>query len=221
MRILIVEDDSLLSRGIAEALRRWTYVPECVATVAAAKRTLQERPFDAVLLDLKLPDGHGLDVLRTLRNSGDTTPVIVVTARDAVSDRVAGLDAGADDYLIKPFHLDELAARLRSIHRRSRGLSNNVVVEGRLMLDTISGEASFDGQRVGLSKREFLLLRALAARAGRVVPRGTLENALFGNDGVDSNALEVHVHALRRKLARDSIRTVRGLGYMFVGETPA
>jgi two-component system response regulator QseB len=215
---LIVEDDSLLSRGIAEALRRWTYVPECVATVAAAKHALQEKPFDAVLLDLKLPDGHGLDVLRALRRAGDTTSVIVVTARDAVSDRVAGLDAGADDYLIKPFHLDELAARLRSVHRRSRGLSNNVVVEGRLMLDTISGETSFDGERVSLSKREFLLLRALTERAGRVVPRGTLEKSVFGNDGVDSNALEVHVHALRRKLARDSIRTVRGLGYMFVGE---
>jgi two-component system response regulator QseB len=215
---LIVEDDPLLSRGLAEALRRWTYVPECVATVAAAKQALREKSFDAVLLDLKLPDGHGLDVLRTLRRAGDATPVIVVTARDAVSDRVAGLDAGADDYLIKPFHLDELAARLRSIHRRSRGLSNNVVAEGRLMLDTISGEASFDGERVSLSKREFLLLRALTERAGRVVPRGTLEKSVFGNDGVDSNALEVHVHALRRKLARDSIRTVRGLGYMFVGE---
>jgi two-component system, OmpR family, response regulator QseB len=220
VRILIVEDDPLLCRGIAEALRRWTYVPECTATVAAAEEALQGKPFDAVLLDLKLPDGHGLDVLRAMRSAGDTTPVIVITARDAVSDRVAGLDAGADDYLIKPFHLDELAARLRSIHRRSRGLSNNIVVEGRLTLDTIGGDASFDGRRVSLSKREFLLLRALTERAGRVVPRGTLERALFGNDGVDSNALEVHVHALRRKLARDSIRTVRGLGYMFVGETP-
>ena len=221
MRILIVEDDSLLSRGIADALRRWTYVPECAATVASATQALHDQPFDAVLLDLKLPDGSGLEVLRAMRRAGDTTPVIVVTARDAVSDRVAGLDAGADDYLIKPFHLDELAARLRSIHRRSRGLSNNVVVEGRLMLDTISGDASFDGQRIVLSKREFALLRALTGRAGRVVSRGMLEKAVFGNDGVDSNALEVHVHALRRKLSRDSIRTVRGLGYMFVGEASA
>jgi two-component system response regulator QseB len=215
---LIVEDDSLLSRGIAEALRRWTYVPECVTNVATANHALHNDAFDAVLLDLKLPDGSGLDVLRAMRRGGDTTPVIVVTARDAVSDRVAGLDAGADDYLIKPFHLDELAARLRSIHRRSRGLSNNLVVEGRLTLDTIGGDATFDGQRVVLSKREFLLLRALTERAGRVVSRGTLENALFGNDGIDSNALEVHVHALRRKLSRESIRTVRGLGYMFVVE---
>jgi two-component system response regulator QseB len=218
VRILIVEDDPLLSRGIADALRRWTHAPESAATAAAARQALQDKPFDAVLLDLKLPDGNGLDVLRTMRRCGDTTPVIVVTARDAVSDRVAGLDAGADDYLIKPFHLDELAARLRSIHRRSRGLSNNIVVEGRLTLDTIGGDASFDGRRVTLSKREFLLLRALTERAGRVVPRGTLEKALFGNDGIDSNALEVHVHALRRKLSRDSIRTVRGLGYLFAGE---
>ena len=220
MRILIVEDDSLLSRGIADALRRWTYVPECAANVAETNRALQNSAFDAVLLDLKLPDGSGLEVLRTMRRNGDTTPVVVITARDAISDRVAGLDAGADDYLIKPFHLDELAARLRSIHRRSRGLSNNVVVEGRLTFDTISGDATFDGQRIVLSKREFLLLRALTERAGRVVSRGTLEKSVFGNDGVDSNALEVHVHALRRKLSRDSIRTVRGLGYMFVGETP-
>ncbi len=217
MRILIVEDDPLLSRGIAEALRRWAYVPECVSSVADARQAVQRDAFDAVLLDLKLPDGQGIDVLRAMRNAGDTTPVIVVTARDAVADRVAGLDSGADDYLVKPFHLDELAARLRSIHRRSRGLSSNVLDEGRLMLDTISGEASFDGQRVSLSKREFLLLRALAERAGRVVSRSTLETALFGNEGVESNALEVHVHALRRKLARDAIRTVRGLGYMFVG----
>lgn len=217
MRILIVEDDPLLSRGIAEALRRWTYAPECVASAAAATRALQHELFDAVLLDLKLPDGEGIDVLRAMRSAGDTTPVVVVTARDAVTDRVAGLDSGADDYLIKPFHLDELAARLRSIHRRSRGLSSNVIVEGRLMLDTISGEASFDGRRVTLSRREFLLLRALGERAGRVVARATLETALFGNEGVESNALEVHVHALRRKLARDAIRTVRGLGYMFVG----
>ena len=221
MRILIVEDDALLSRGIADALRRWTYVPEGVATVAAATAAVQSKPFDAVLLDLKLPDGSGLDVLRAMRRNGDSTPVVVITARDAVSDRVAGLDAGADDYLIKPFHLDELAARLRSIHRRSRGLSNNVVVEGRLTFDTIGGDATFDGQRIVLSKREFLLLRALTERAGRVVSRGTLEKAVFGNDGVDSNALEVHVHSLRRKLSRESIRTVRGLGYMFVGEPSA
>ena len=220
MRILIVEDDSLLSRGIADALRRWTYVPESAATIAQANDSLRKSTFDAVLLDLKLPDGSGLEVLRGMRRHGDTTPVIVVTARDAVSDRVAGLDAGADDYLIKPFHLDELAARLRSIHRRSRGLSNNVVVEGRLTFDTISGDATFDGNRIALSKREFLLLRALTERAGRVVSRGTLEKAVFGNDGVDSNALEVHVHSLRRKLSRESIRTVRGLGYMFVSETP-
>jgi len=221
VRILIVEDDALLSRGIADALRRWSYVPECVGTAAAANAAVQSRPFDAVLLDLKLPDGSGLDVLRAMRRNGDTTPVVVITARDAVSDRVAGLDGGADDYLIKPFHLDELAARLRSIHRRSRGLSNTVVVEGRLTFDTISGDATFDGQRVALSKREFLLLRALTERAGRVVSRGTLEKSVFGNDGVDSNALEVHVHSLRRKLSRDSIRTVRGLGYMFVGDPSA
>jgi two-component system response regulator QseB len=167
-----------------------------------------------VLLDLRLGREDGLDFLRQLRAAGDTTPVIAVTARDAVADRIEGLDAGADDYLIKPFSLDELAARLRAVHRRALGLAQGELVIGKLWLDSIGGDALYDGQPLDLSRREFLVLRTLAKRAGRVVSRDTLERAVYGNDAIGSNAIEVHIHGLRRKFGREAIRTVRGLGYM-------
>ena len=218
MNILIVEDDTLLARGMDEAMRRWSHACDSAGDVPAARKALLARAYDAVLLDLGLPGGDGLDVLRELRRRGDATPVIVITARDALPQRIAGLDAGADDYLIKPFHLDELAARLRAIHRRVRGLAHEVVDAGRLTIDTVSGDATWDGAALRLSRAEFLLLRALAERAGRIVPRASLERALYGDGGVESNALEVHVHALRKKLAADAIRTIRGFGYQLVRE---
>ena len=153
-----------------------------------------------------------------MRRHGVQTPVIVITARDDIGDRVGGLDAGADDYLVKPFHLDELAARLRALHRRAHGLAHRLIEVGLLRLDTMSSEASYRENALDLSRMEFVVLRALAERAGRVVTRSALEQAMYGTGGVESNALEVHIHALRRKLAPEAIRTVRGLGYLLVRE---
>ena len=214
MNILIVEDDPLLLSGMADAMRRWKFTPTCAVDLSGAVKEWKRCAFDAILLDLRLGSEDGLDFLRQLRAAHDTTPVIAVTARDSVADRIEGLDAGADDYLIKPFSLDELAARLRAVHRRAHGLSQGELVLGDLWLDTVGGGARYAGESLNLSRREFLVLRTLAERAGRLVSRETLERSVYGNDTVGSNALEVHIHALRRKVGRDAIRTVRGLGYM-------
>jgi two-component system, OmpR family, response regulator QseB len=175
--------------------------------------------FDVVLLDLGLPRVDGLTVLRDLRGAAGDMPVLIITARDALTDRIAGLDAGADDYLTKPFNLDELAARMRALHRRSLGQSKNLLVAGALSLDPMGMRAVFDGRPVELSHREFVLLRALAERAGRAVSREVLMRALYGAEaGAESNTLEVHIHGLRRKLSPAVIRTVRGFGYLLVGD---
>jgi two-component system response regulator QseB len=221
MHVLVVEDDALLGQGIQDALARWSHTCDWVRDGAAALAAARAGSFDVAVLDLGLPrvNGQALDgigVLNALRRDGIGMPVLIVTARDTVRDRIGGLDAGADDYLVKPFHLDELAARLRALHRRANGLAHGLVEAGALTLDTTTFEGTYAGQRLDLSRTEFLLLRALAERAGRVVLRAALEQALYGNDGVESNALEVHVHALRRKLAPAAIRTVRGLGYLLV-----
>lgn len=223
MHVLVVEDDTLLGQGIEDALARWSHTSVWVRDGAAAIAAARAGTFDIAVLDLGLPhvNGQRLDgigVLNALRRDGIGLPVLIVTARDTVSDRITGLDAGADDYLVKPFHLDELAARLRALHRRANGLAHGLVEAGALTLDTTTFEGSYAEQRLDLSRTEFLLLRALAERAGRVVLRATLEQALYGNNGVESNALEVHVHALRRKLSPEAIRTVRGLGYLLVRE---
>lgn len=221
MHVLVVEDDALIGQGIQDALTRWSHTSDWVRDGAAAIAAARAGTFDVAVLDLGLPPVNGLTldgigVLNALRRDGIGLPVLIVTARDTVSDRIGGLDAGADDYLVKPFHLDELAARLRALHRRANGLAHGVVEAGSLTLDTTTFEGSYAGRRLDLSRTEFLLLRALAERAGRVVLRATLEQALYGNDGVESNALEVHVHALRRKLSPEAILTVRGLGYLLV-----
>ena len=195
-------------------MRRWNYLPTCATSLNGALEAWQRGAFDVVLLDLRLGDADGLEFIRTIRSAQDTTPVIAVTAKDAISDRIEGLDAGADDYLVKPFDLDELAARLRAIYRRSHNLSQTEIQVGELWLDTSGGVARYSGDQLDLSRREFLVLRALAERAGRIVSRAALERAVYGNDPVTSNALEVHVHALRRKIRHDAIKTVRGLGYM-------
>lgn len=219
MHVLVIEDDDLLGRGIEAALARWTFTCEWVRDGLSGIATARAGRFDIVILDLGLPRVNGrsvdgIEVLKTLRRERLTLPVLIVTARDTVPDRIGGLDAGADDYLVKPFHLDELGARLRSLHRRSLGLAHQVVEAGALTLDTVAAEATYAGRRLDLSRTEFLLLRALAERAGRVVARDALEQAMYGNDVIQSNALEVHIHALRRKLATDAIRTVRGTGYL-------
>jgi DNA-binding response OmpR family regulator len=214
MHVLIVEDDESLARGIEGALARWSHTSDWARDGAAGAAAAREGTYDVALVDLGLPRLDGLELIRLLRRRRVAVPIIVITARDAIADRVDGLDAGADDYLVKPFHLDELAARLRAVHRRAHGNARNLIEAGALTLDADSGEARWRDQPLALSRTEFLLLRALAERAGRVVMRDALEQAMYGNDRVESNALEVHVHALRRKMSPQAIRTVRGLGYL-------
>ena len=218
MHVLIVEDNPVLGGGLETALARWSHTSEWAHDGDAGLALALATSFDLVLLDLGLPRRNGLDVLREMRRRGVQTPVIVITARDDIGDRVGGLDAGADDYLVKPFHLDELAARLRALHRRAHGLAHRLIEVGALRVDTMASEASYGENALALSHMEFVVLRALAERAGRVVTRAALEQAMYGSGGVESNALEVHIHALRRKLVPEAIRTVRGLGYLLVRE---
>ena len=212
MRFLLVEDDPMIGDTLRAALRMEGHAVDWVRDAAAAQSTLASERFDLLLLDLGLPQGSGLDVLRAARARGDSTPVIVLTARDGPGDRVAGLDAGADDYLVKPFAPEELAARLRAVQRRQRPATTFVV--GEATLDLEAHAASTPSGRVELTAREWTLVEALAQRAGRVVAKSDLEQLVLGAaDPPSSNALEVHVSSLRRKLGRDVVETVRGLGY--------
>jgi two-component system response regulator QseB len=218
MHVLIVEDDETLARGLEAAIRRWGDSSEWVRDGARACALASSVPFDVILLDLGLPRVSGLEVLRTLQREGVTTPVIVITARGTLEDRVEGLDLGADDYLVKPFALEELAARIRALRRRATKTDGINLRAGRVAIDTRAREAHFDGRLLNLSRQEYLLLLTLTERAGRVVARDFLDRVLFGTEGTDSNALEVHVHSLRRKTEPGLIRTVRGLGYLLEDE---
>ena len=215
MHIVLIEDDVQLGDAIRNALEQQAYAVTWLRTGKEALFAFQDETADLVLLDLGLPDMDGLDVLARARQERISTPVLVMTARDAVQTRVRGLDLGADDYLVKPFHLDELAARIRSLTRRARGLSDSLIEVGDIRLNLATQVVGFRGGSVDLALREFALLRVLMERAGQIVRREDLETALYGIDaGVDSNALEVQVHWLRKKLSPESIRTVRGVGYM-------
>ncbi|MBB6248161.1 response regulator [Rhodanobacter sp. A1T4] len=219
MHIILVEDDTQLGAAIQRALERLAYTVTWLHDGRAALIALRDETADLVLLDLGLPGKDGLEVLIEARRNNIKTPVLVMTARDTLEARVAGLDAGADDYLIKPFHLDELGARIRSLTRRMQGLAANRIEVGALSLDLGTSEVSFRGERVELTRREFSLLQTLMERAGRLVRRESLENSLYGLDNaVGSSALEVLVHALRRKLSFETIQNVRGFGYMIPRE---
>ena len=215
MRILLVEDDELLGDALQAGLRDASFAVDWVRDGAAADAALAAEQFGAVVLDLGLPKLSGLALLRRLRDRDDATPVVVLTARDAVDDRVRGLDLGADDYLVKPVALAELGARLRAVTRRAGGIASGSIRVGALDIDPAAREVRYRGQRVELQPREFALLQALALRAGQVLTRVQLESQLYEwDEALDSNALEVIVHRLRRKLAPEAIRTVRGVGYM-------
>ncbi|NCT87254.1 response regulator [Stenotrophomonas acidaminiphila] len=216
MRILIVEDDNLIARGIASGLRAYGLTADTVPTAAQAELALANAACDAIVLDRGLPDGDGLTLLARLRERGETVPVLLLTARDAVEDRIEGLQAGADDYLVKPFDLGELVARLHALMRRAGGRSMNAVEAGALRFDPSSGEAWLDGEPVELSRREATLLAALIQAEGRCLSTEQIKDRLYGLDqDVGSNAVNVHVHNLRRKLGADVVATVRGLGYRF------
>lgn len=215
MRILLVEDDRMIAEGVRKALRGDGWAADWVADGAAALSAIALEQYDLMLLDLGLPKRDGFDVLRSLRAAGHRLPVMIITARDAVADRIKGLDAGADDYLIKPFDLDELAARMRALLRRQVGRSDPAIRIGNLTIDLTTREVSVDGVPVALSAREFALLDALVARPGAVLSKTQLEERIYGwGEEIGSNAVEVYVHALRKKLGVDLIRTVRGLGYL-------
>ena len=215
MRILVVEDDPLLGDGMQAGLAQAGFAVDWVRDGVAADLALRTGAPDAVVLDLGLPRLDGLALLRRLRGAGNKTPVLIVTARDAVEDRIRGLDSGADDYVVKPFDLQELAARLRALIRRAAGEASPLLRVGELQLDPAARQASFRGKPVELAAREFALLHALMLSAGRVLTREQLAERLYAwGEEVESNAIDVHVHHLRRKLAPDLVRTVRGVGYL-------
>ena len=214
MRILLVEDDPLIASGLLVALRRASYTVEHVDDGSAALAALGHNPFDLVVLDLGLPTLDGTEVLRAVRAGGDPIPVLILSARDATRDRIAGLDLGADDYLVKPFELDELLARLRVLARRRSGRHVNQLVLGGLVLQPESLAATWQGRPVELQRLEFMLLQQLAEHPQRVFNRAQLEESLYGwGEGAESNTIDVHVHHLRKKIAPAIIKTVRGVGY--------
>lgn len=220
-RILFVEDDEALARGVVTLLRDGGYAVDHVTSGAGALELEPHEPYALVILDIGLPDLSGFDVLKTLRRNGSKTPVLVLTARDALQDRVKGLDLGADDYLLKPFEPAELEARVRALVRRLQGDPSPVLSVGNLVYDRSSGEVRIDGRLVDLRRREMAVLSALITRAGKVVPKERLAAEVFAyDDMVAPNALELYVARVRKKLQPDGpqIRTLRGLGYMI--ETP-
>jgi two-component system response regulator QseB len=214
MRLLLVEDDPMIGEGVRKGLRQDGFTVDWVRDGAAAELAAANDVYDLVVLDLGLPRKDGLDVLVALRRKGRTVPVLVLTARDAVVDRIKGLDAGADDYVLKPFDLDELAARIRALLRRRAGRADAVMAHGGLTLNLSTREAMLRGKEVVLSAREFALLEALLERPGAILSRAQLEERLYGwGEEIESNTVEVYIHSLRRKLGADFIRNVRGVGY--------
>jgi two-component system response regulator QseB len=218
MRLLLVEDDAMIGAAVEEGLRREGHTVDWVRDGREAEVVVPGAAYELVLLDLGLPRKDGLAILRSWRAKGLSIPVVIITARDAVADRVAGLDAGADDYLVKPFDLDELSARVRAVLRRRAGRSDAVVKVGELEIDTATKRVKLAGREVTLSAREYALLEALANRPGAYLTRAQLEERLYGwDEEIASNAVEVHIHALRRKLDANLIRNVRGMGYTLAG----
>lgn len=214
MRLLLVEDDPMIGESVRKGLQHEGFAVDWVRDGVGAEAAWRANPYDLLLLDLGLPRRDGLEVLRGLRRAGRDLPVLVLTARDAVRDRVAGLDAGADDYLVKPFDLDELAARVRALLRRRGGRADPLLRHGDLTFDPASREVRLAGEPVALSARELAVLEALLDRPGAVLSRAQLEERIYGwGQEVESNAVEVHIHALRRKLGADFIVNVRGVGY--------
>ncbi|MBX3676856.1 MAG: response regulator [Rhodocyclaceae bacterium] len=215
MRILLVEDDRLLGDGIRAGLMQAGFAVDWAQDGREGELALAGEPYDAVVLDLGLPKLSGMEVLKGLRAARNAVPVLILTARDAVPDRIAGLDAGADDYLVKPFDLGELQARLRALLRRGKSEGDPLLRHGALTLDPAARSVSWSGQPVELSAREFAVLQVLLLNAGRVLSKAQLEEKLYGwGEEIESNAVEVFVHHLRRKLSPELIRTVRGVGYM-------
>lgn len=215
MRVLLVEDDELLGDGLRTGLMQYGYAVDWLKDGLSADAALKTESFDVVVLDLGLPKLPGITVLQNHRSRGQTTPVIILTAREAIEDRIKGLDSGADDYLTKPFDLDELCARLRALQRRKAARAEPTINYGKIILDPAAHTVKLSGELVNVSRREFALLQKLLENTGRVLSREHLAQTLYGwGEDVDSNALEVHIHNLRKKFGQDFIHTIRGIGYM-------
>jgi two-component system response regulator QseB len=214
MRLLLVEDDPMIGEGIHQGLRQDGFAVDWVRDGPAAELAVANDVYDLVVLDLGLPRKDGLEVLAGLRRKGNAVPVLILTARDAVPDRVRGLDSGADDYVVKPFDLDELGARIRALLRRRAGRSDPVIEHGKLTINASTRQATFRGQPLALSAREFAVIEALLERPGAILSRAQLEERLYGwDEEIGSNTVEVYIHSLRKKLGADFIRNVRGVGY--------
>lgn len=215
MRILLVEDDAMIGKSIQIGLKQEGYALDWVKDGISAELAMAHGVYDIVLLDLGIPRKSGLAILETLRADRNAVPVLILTARDAVADRVKGLDAGADDYLIKPFDLDELSARIRAVLRRKSGRAEPLIEHGDLRLNPVTREVHLAGVPVNLSSREFMLLSALLERPGAPLSRAQLEDRIYGwGEEVESNTIEVYIHSLRRKLGASWIRNIRGVGYL-------
>jgi len=214
MRLLLVEDDAMIGRSLTQGLQQEGYAVDWVRDGQAARLSLQDDGYALLLLDLGLPRLSGRELLRELRQRRHSIPVLIITAHDSIADRVEGLDAGADDYLVKPFSFEELTARIRALLRRQSGVAEPVLRQGSLTLNPSTHDVRLDDVPVHLSAREFALLEALLRRPGIPLSRSQLENSIYGwNQEVDSNAVEVHIHSLRRKLGAERIENVRGVGY--------
>ncbi len=214
MRILLIEDDAALGGAVQDQVAADGHAVDWMRSLADAEDSFRTVAYDLVLLDLILPDGRGLDFLGARRRAGDTTPVIILTARDQISDRIAGLNAGADDYLVKPFDLSELTARIAAVARRYTGNPNPLVTVGDIEVDLGARAVYRDGRSVGLTAREWALFEALVQRPGAILSKAQLEDRLYAFDSdVESNTIEVHVSRMRKKLGRQAIETVRGMGY--------
>ncbi len=215
MRILLVEDDVMLGDGMVDALRSSGYTVDWLQQGMPALSALKSEEFAALVLDLNLPDIDGISLLRKLRREGQTLPVLILTARDALDDRVLGLDAGSDDYMVKPFALQELNARLRALVRRCKGQAQAVLEYGELQLFPASQQVTYRGEPVKLTPHEYKLLQELITQSGRVLSRDQLQQSLYGwDEGAESNAVEVHIHHLRKKFFPELIRNIRGVGYI-------
>jgi len=214
MKILLAEDDTLLGDGVRTGLVQAGFSVDWVQDGAMVLSAMAVNQYDLLILDLGLPEIDGMKVLRTLRNRQDNTPVLVLTARDTLQERVAGLDSGADDYMVKPFDLEELCARVRALARRQTGRSQPVLEHGDLCLDPAGHKVTLAGAQVELSQKEFSLLQKLLENTGRIMSRNILEEALYSwGEEVESNVIEVHIHHIRRKLGPSLVRTIRGVGY--------
>ncbi|NUU02366.1 response regulator [Herbaspirillum robiniae] len=215
MRVLLVEDDRMISAATEQALRDAAYAVDCVSDGGSAQLSVNTQQYDVILLDLGLPRLDGFHVLRHLRDNKINTPVLIITARDGLEDRIRGLDAGADDYVIKPFEMDELLARMRAVIRRHGGSSSPLLTNGAIQLDLASREISFEGATQRLSAREFSLMQSLMLRPGAILSRQDLEDRIYGwNEEVESNAVEYLIHSIRKKFGNQIIKNVRGLGWM-------